>query len=75
MAKNTGSETMGAAGEKGRMTLFKDDRSEDMGAIFLAAIVISVVMVLTMRTSDTAADAPADNPAAASVPADAPAAK
>ncbi len=32
----TGSETLGAAGEKGKMTLFKDDRAEDIGAIVVA---------------------------------------
>ena len=35
MAK-TGSETIGAAGDKSKMTLFKDDRAEDVGAIILS---------------------------------------
>lgn len=34
MAK-TGSETIGAPGDKSKMTLFKDDRAEDIGAIIM----------------------------------------
>ncbi len=48
MAEKTGSETLGAAGEKNRMTLFRDDRQEDIGAIVLAAIVIAIIVVMTM---------------------------
>lgn len=55
MATKTGSETMGAAGEKSRMTLFKDDRSEDMGAILFAAVVIAIVMVITAKKPEPAA--------------------
>jgi hypothetical protein len=48
MAK-TGSETIGAAGDKSKMTLFKDDRAEDVGAIILSVIVIAIIVVLTMK--------------------------
>jgi hypothetical protein len=61
MAK-TGSETMGAAGEKSKMTLFKDDRAEDFGAIILSVLVIATIMVLNMNKP---APAPAAPPAAA----------
>jgi hypothetical protein len=47
--QKTGSETMGAAGPKGKMTLFKDDRAEDFGAIILSALVIAVVVIMTMK--------------------------
>ena len=46
---NTGSETIGAAGDKSKMTLFKDDRAEDIGAIIVSVLVIAAVMVLTMN--------------------------
>lgn len=41
----TGSETIGAAGEKNKMTLFRDDRQEDYGAIIVAALVIAWAVV------------------------------
>ena len=44
-----GSETMGAAGEKSKMTLFKDDRAEDWGAIVLSIIVVAIIVVLKMK--------------------------
>jgi hypothetical protein len=53
MAK-TGSETMGAVGDKSKMTLFKDDRAEDIGAIVLSALVIAVVVVLSMKKPEPA---------------------
>ena len=67
MAQKTGSETMGAAGAKNQMTLFKDDRAEDTGAIVFAAIVIAIVMVITMKKPESAPQvaAPAVAPAAA----------
>jgi hypothetical protein len=55
---NTGSETMGAAGDKSKMTLFKDDRAEDFGAIIVSILVIATVMVLTMN-KPAASPAPA----------------
>jgi hypothetical protein len=61
MAK-TGSETIGAAGEKSKMTLFRDDRAEDFGAIIVSILVIATVMVLTMNKP--AAQAPAASTAA-----------
>lgn len=67
MATKTGSETMGAAGDKGKMTLFKDDRAEDFGAIIVSVLVIATVMVLTMKKPAPAA--PAAAPAAISAPA------
>lgn len=45
----SGSETLGAAGEKNQMTLFKDDRQEDWGAIILSVIVVALVVLLTMK--------------------------
>ena len=48
MAKS-GSETIGAAGDKSKMTLFKDDRAEDFGAIIVSIIVIAIIVVLTMK--------------------------
>jgi hypothetical protein len=50
MAK-TGSETIGAAGDKSKMTLFKDDRAEDFGAIVVSILVIAVVVIKTMVMS------------------------
>ena len=44
-----GSETIGAAGSKGKMTLFKDDRAEDIGAIILTVIVVAVIVVMKMH--------------------------
>ncbi|CAK0776541.1 Preprotein translocase subunit SecG [Gammaproteobacteria bacterium] len=44
-----GSETLGAAGEKSRMTLFRDDRAEDFGAILLSVLVVAIIVVLTGR--------------------------
>ena len=64
MAK-TGSETMGAAGEKSKMTLFKDDRAEDIGAIIVSVLVIATVMVLTMNKPATSPAVPIAAPAAA----------
>ena len=58
----TGSETIGAAGDKGKMTLFKDDRAEDVGAIILSVIVIAAIIVLNMNKP--AAEAPVAAPAA-----------
>ncbi|MHB9102353.1 MAG: hypothetical protein ACYC2E_12655 [Sulfuricella sp.] len=48
MAK-TGSETIGAVGDKSKMTLFKDDRAEDIGAIILSVLVIAAIVILTMK--------------------------
>jgi hypothetical protein len=70
MATKTGSETIGAAGDKGKMTLFKDDRAEDFGAIIVSVLVIATVMVLTMKKP---APAPAAVPAAVTAPAATPA--
>jgi len=61
---NTGSETIGAAGDKSKMTLFKDDRAEDMGAIVVSALVIATVMVLTMNKPAQQSPAPVAAPAA-----------
>lgn len=47
--QKSGSETLGSAGDKSRMTLFRDDRAEDIGAIILSVIVIAVVILLTMK--------------------------
>lgn len=45
----TGSETIGAAGEKSKMTLFKDDRAEDIGAIILTVLLVAVIVVWKMK--------------------------
>lgn len=47
--KQPGSETLGSAGDKSKMTLFKDDRAEDIGAIILSALVIAVIVLLTLK--------------------------
>ena len=52
--ENTGSETIGAAGEKSRMTLFRDDRAEDVGAILLAILVVAIVVVMTVFVAPAA---------------------
>lgn len=43
-----GSETMGAA-DKGKMTLFRDDRQEDWGAILFATLVVAIIIVMTLK--------------------------
>jgi flagellar basal body L-ring protein FlgH len=69
MAK-TGSETIGASGDKSKMTLFKDDRAEDIGAIIMSVLIIAAIMVLTMNkpvAQPVAPAAPAATTAAPSV--------
>jgi len=77
MAKS-GSETIGAPGDKSKMTLFKNDRAEDIGAIILSVLIIATIMVLTMNkpaAPPPAPAAPVAAPAATTVaPAMAPAA-
>lgn len=46
--KKSGSETLGAAGDRNKMTLFKDDRAEDLGAIIVSTIIIALIVVVTM---------------------------
>lgn len=43
-----GSETVASA-EKGKMTLFRDDRQEDWAAIVVAIIVVALIVVMTMK--------------------------
>lgn len=45
--EKTGSETLGAAGDKSKMTLFKDDRAEDLGAIILTVLIVAFIVVWT----------------------------
>jgi hypothetical protein len=45
----SGSETMGAAGEKSKMTLFRDDRAEDVGAIIVTVIIVAIIVVWKMQ--------------------------
>ena len=71
MAK-TGSETIGAPGDKSKMTLFKDDRAEDIGAIIMAVLVIAAIMVLTMNKPAAQPVAPAAPAATAAAPGVAP---
>ena len=47
--EKTGSETIGAAGPKSKMTLFKDDRAEDIGSIIITVIIVAAVVLLTMK--------------------------
>ena len=51
MAKEakTGSETIGAAGPKSKVTLFKDDRAEDIGAIIVTVIIVAVIVLVKMH--------------------------
>ncbi len=65
----SGSETIGATGERGRMTLFRDDRSEDLGAIALAVLVIAAVVVITVFVNPPAPKPPAATAAPAAAPA------
>lgn len=66
MALKTGSETIGAAGEKHSMTLFKDDRAEDIGAIVVALLVVAFIVLVTTGKSPSP---PAPAPAAVTAPA------
>ena len=43
-----GSETVASA-EKGKMTLFRDDRQEDLGAIVFSILIIAAIVVMTMK--------------------------
>jgi hypothetical protein len=65
MAEKKGSETIGAAGDKGKMTLFRDDRQEDTGAIIVAAIVIAFLILTAPKKPVPPAPAPEAAPAAA----------
>ena len=43
-----GSETVASA-EKGKMTLFRDDRQEDCGAIAFSILVVAIIVVMTLK--------------------------
>ncbi|MBI5920883.1 MAG: hypothetical protein HY847_04435 [Betaproteobacteria bacterium] len=43
-----GSETVASAA-KGKMTLFRDDRQEDIGAIVFSALLVAIIVLLTMK--------------------------
>jgi hypothetical protein len=43
-----GSETV-ASSEKGKMTLFRDDRQEDWGAIVFSILIVAVAVVMTLK--------------------------
>ena len=43
-----GSETV-ASVEKGKMTLFRDDRQEDWGAIVLSILIVALIVVMTLK--------------------------
>jgi hypothetical protein len=43
-----GSETVASA-EKGKMTLFRDDRQEDFGAIVFSILIIAIIVLMTMK--------------------------
>ncbi len=46
-AEKVGSETTASAA-KSSMTLFRDDRQEDWGAIVLSIIVVAIIVLVTM---------------------------
>jgi len=46
--RKLGERTIGAADSKAKMTLFKDDRAEDVGAIILTVLIVAVIVVMTM---------------------------
>jgi len=71
MAKS-GSETIGAPGDKSKMTLFKNDRAEDIGAIILSVLIIATIMVLTMNKHAAPPPAPVAPAAVTAAPASAP---
>jgi hypothetical protein len=48
MAEPIGSETVASAA-KGKMTLFRDDRQEDLGAIVFSILLIAIIVILTMK--------------------------
>ena len=66
---HTGSETIGAAGEKSKMTLFRDDRAEDLGAILLAILVIALVVAISFFTGQSAPTGTAPTAAPTTAPA------
>jgi hypothetical protein len=43
-----GSETVASA-SKGKMTLFRDDRQEDFGAIVFSILIVAVIVIMTMK--------------------------
>jgi hypothetical protein len=45
--QNQGSETLGSPAEKSQMTLFRNDRQEDFGAILLSILVIALIVLIT----------------------------
>jgi hypothetical protein len=49
MAENkVGSETVASA-SKGKMTLFRDDRQEDFGAIVFSILIVAIIVVMTLK--------------------------
>jgi len=46
--KKSGERTIGVVSSKAKMTLFKDDRAEDVGAIILTVLIVAVIVVMTM---------------------------
>jgi hypothetical protein len=47
--QKSGSETLGSAGDKSQMTLFKDDRQEDWAAIIVAVVAVAIIIIATMK--------------------------
>lgn len=43
-----GSETVASA-DSGKMTLFRDDRQEDWGAIVLSIFIVALIVVMTIK--------------------------
>lgn len=48
-AEKIGSETIGSPAQGSKMTLFRDDRQEDWGAIVFAIIIVAIIVVMTMN--------------------------
>jgi hypothetical protein len=46
--ESIGSETVASA-EKGTMTLFRDDRQEDFGAIVFSTLLIAIIVIMTLQ--------------------------
>jgi hypothetical protein len=47
--QKTFSETIGSTAPKGKMTLFKDDRAEDIGAIMVTVIIVAAIVLMTLK--------------------------
>lgn len=46
MAQTDTTNASAAVDDKGKMTLFKDDRAEDIGAIILTVVLVAIILFL-----------------------------